>query len=210
MFCPNCSAETKDTEQKFCKSCGTNIQLVAESLSRGQVSLETYKFDFDAMRNNLTEIGRNIKASIQKAANKDEGHINTRELELKKSLLMCSRTRNLQRAVINVLSSVGTGIFLNYLGQTAVASGTIRSIEEVAHLSGLEPIARIIWLVSVIPFCAGIGYLINGIFFSRKPDISIGPAPASTTKQTTNPIEPPTSVTENTTAFLYNDNPKSI
>src|SRR5262245_2600941 len=65
MFCPNCSAEAKDSEQKFCKSCGTNIQIVADSLSRGQASLETYKFDFEAMKSNLSEIGKNIKSSIQ-------------------------------------------------------------------------------------------------------------------------------------------------
>jgi len=208
MFCPNCSAEAKDTEQKFCKSCGTNIQLVAESLSRGQVSLETYKFDFEAMRKNLSDIGKNIKTSIQKAAHEGEKSVNTKELELKKSLLTCSRTHNLQHAVINVLSSVGTGIFLYYLGQTAVTAGLISSIEAASHLTGFEPIARMLWLVSIIPFCAGIGYLINGIFFSRKPDISIGPV--SDPKQITNPIEPPASITENTTAFLYNDDPKSI
>ena len=209
MFCPNCSAEAKDAEQKFCKSCGTNIQIVADTLSRGQASLETYKFDFEAMKNNLSEIGKNIKSSIQKAAaNSDHHGVGAKELELKKALLTCSRTHNLQHAVINILSSVGVGIFLRYLGQAAVASGTIRSIEEAARITGLEGIARIIWMVSVIPFCAGLGYLINGIFLSRKPDVSIGPA--SDNKQITNPIEPPASITESTTAILYNDSPKSV
>jgi len=209
MFCPNCSAEAKEAEQKFCKSCGTNIQMVADTLSRGQASLETYKFDFEAMRSNLTEIGKNIKASIQKAAaNKEHEGAGERELELKKALLTCSRTHNLQRAVVNILSAAGVGIFLHYLGQAAISSGTIRSIEEVAHITGLEGIARIIWMISIIPFCAGLGFLINGIFLSRKPDISIGPA--ASTKQITNPIEPPTSVTESTTAILYGDSPKSV
>jgi hypothetical protein len=208
MFCPSCSAETKDQEQKFCKSCGTNLQMVAETLSRGQGSLETYKFDFDAIKSNLSELGRSIKSGIQKGSENRESKISVKELELKKALLMCSRTRNLQHAVLNVLSSVGTGIFLKYLLQTAVASGTIHNIEEMAHLTGLEAIAGILWLVSVIPFCTGIGYLINGIFFSRKPDISIGPV--SNPKQITNPIEPPASITENTTAILYNEDPHSI
>ena len=208
MFCPNCSAETKDAEQKFCKICGTNLQVVADSLNRGQVSLETYKFDFDSLKSNLNDMGRNIRSAIQKGQKGDQVKISEKELELKKSLLMTSRTYNLQKGVIGVLSSTGMGIALHYFAKVAINAGTIKSIEAVSHLEGLEPIARILWMIAIIPFLVSIGYLINGIFLSRRNDSIVSAVTAPS--QSTNPLSQPAPVTEHTTALLYDAGPKDV
>jgi hypothetical protein len=36
MFCPKCGSETIEEDQRFCKACGTNLQVVNDALERGE------------------------------------------------------------------------------------------------------------------------------------------------------------------------------
>lgn len=36
MFCPKCGVETIEEDQRFCKACGTNLQVVNNALERGE------------------------------------------------------------------------------------------------------------------------------------------------------------------------------
>ncbi|HZS46768.1 MAG TPA: zinc ribbon domain-containing protein [Blastocatellia bacterium] len=207
MFCPNCSAEAAETEQKFCKLCGTNLQMIAETLKKGQSpAIETYKLDFDNLKSSVNDLGRGIRAAIQKGQREGQlGKLNYKEMKLKREMLACSRTRNLQHGIVGTLSSIGMGVFFYFFGHGAIYSGTIESLEQMAHITGLAVLARLIWLVALIPFLASVGHLINGIFLSPNADPVFKSAVSGGTTREMN--EPP-SVTEDTTAFLYDTGQK--
>jgi len=207
MFCPKCSAEAVEGEQKFCKVCGTNLQMVVDTLSRGTVSPETYKLDFESIKNNINDLGRGIRTAMQKGQKSAlETRIGGKEIQLKRAMLECSRTRNLQKGTVGILTSIGMGTFFYYFGHAAVAAGTITNLEQLAHVTGFVTLAQMIWIVAIIPFLASVGHLINGIFFTPKSDVAFKQAMVSA--GTTREMAEPASVTEDTTAMLYNAGPK--
>lgn len=199
MYCPKCSTEAYDPEQKFCKSCGTNLQLVAETLRQGHASLETYRIDFEGVKRSLKDMGTSLQIALAGDEPAPSKRLSKKEVELRQELLACSRTRNLQKGVANIFSGVGLGAFLYYITQAGLASGAIRSLEARTGVSGLEAIIEIVWLVALIPTMTGLGFVINGLFFGRTAEKLLK---AEVEADASQPALPPTSVTEHTTAHL--------
>jgi len=258
MFCPKCGGESLET-QRFCKACGTNLQLINNALSGGDGPQGPFGIDVEALAKNARDFAQSWKTSWSGAHMKigvsdlsgsrsseaSEARRIGREIRRKareearrqnlpkpKEYLSYSWQHNLRNGLLSLFSGAGLGVLLYYLCQTAIDAGLIRQIEESSrgHVQGLEPVVRMMWLISVVPVLKGIAQIIYASFFGESiatltarftpPPLLEEPKPY--VRQDTAPvveqepasrgygpsIEPPPSVTEHTTHFFDESQPK--
>src|SRR4030095_13419671 len=64
MFCPKCGSESLEA-QRFCKACGTNLQLINNALGGSENSQGPTPFgiDVDALAKNARDFAQTFKAS---------------------------------------------------------------------------------------------------------------------------------------------------
>lgn len=63
MFCPKCAAQAVPN-QRFCRSCGTNLGVILDAIDGKQPG----QIDFEALKNNLRELGSNLRAGFEQAS----------------------------------------------------------------------------------------------------------------------------------------------
>jgi hypothetical protein len=145
MFCPKCGS-TQSDELKFCKACGANLGVVRDALHTGQGPA-----NFDWSKTWVAEMFQNSDESVRRAA----------ELERLQGITPETKRRNEVKAGV-ITASVGIGlmIFLYYLMQGIILSGTPKP--------GDAEILSRIWLAGIIPFMVGIALIINGTIVSLK------------------------------------------
>lgn len=73
MYCPKCAAESVPG-QRFCRSCGTNLGVILDAIEGKQPGA----IDFEALKNNLKELGSNLRAGFEQAS---AGFKNTKRLD---------------------------------------------------------------------------------------------------------------------------------
>lgn len=73
MFCPKCAAQAVPN-QRFCRSCGTNLGVILDAIEGKQPG----QIDFEALKNNLRELGSNLRAGFEQAS---AGFKNTKRLD---------------------------------------------------------------------------------------------------------------------------------
>lgn len=66
MFCPKCGVETSEG-YKFCKSCGTNLQIVSDAIQGGEDTLGQLRLDLDGLKRAVSESGKAIAEEARKA-----------------------------------------------------------------------------------------------------------------------------------------------
>lgn len=210
MFCPNCG--TKPLEgQRFCKQCGTNLDLVSDALKEGGDSLGQLRIDMESLKKNFDvskwfEDGSSVKASVHRHQHKEQPR--------PKEWLTYSRQHNVKNGLISLFSGVGLGVVLHHLGRVAVNEGLLREIDRLAdrNIHGLEQLLLWAWLFALIPVLKGIGQIIYGIAFAEPMSVlaerfAPQPPPHHAPQPVTSPInpalsEPPPSVTEHTTNII--------
>ncbi|MFN0108748.1 MAG: zinc ribbon domain-containing protein [Blastocatellia bacterium] len=73
MYCPKCAAQAVPG-QRFCRSCGTNLGVILDAIDGKQPG----PIDFEALKNNLRELGSNLRAGFEQAS---AGFKNTKRLD---------------------------------------------------------------------------------------------------------------------------------
>ena len=63
MYCPKCAAQAVPN-QRFCRSCGTNLGVILDAIEGKQPG----PIDFEALKNNLRELGANLRAGFEQAS----------------------------------------------------------------------------------------------------------------------------------------------
>ncbi|HEY6331381.1 MAG TPA: zinc ribbon domain-containing protein [Blastocatellia bacterium] len=66
MFCPKCGVETPEGH-KFCKACGTNLQIVSDAIEGGEDTLGQLRVDLDGLKKALSESGKAIGGEVSRA-----------------------------------------------------------------------------------------------------------------------------------------------
>jgi hypothetical protein len=66
MFCPKCGVETPEGH-KFCKTCGTNLQIVSDAIEGGEDTLGQLPVDLDGVKKALSESGKAISGEVRRA-----------------------------------------------------------------------------------------------------------------------------------------------
>lgn len=195
MFCPKCGIETIDG-QKFCKSCGANLQLVSEALAGGDDTLGQLRVDFDALKRSLGDVVKEIKVGLgvgsgskRAARSGDDCWFGGETVEKRQSAthplgertsrhshrshpkpkewLRYSWQHNVRDGLISLFGGVAFGMFLYYMGREAINSGVIDQIEGLNRAPAIESLLRLIWLVALIPILKGIAHLAYGAFFAE-------------------------------------------
>ncbi|HKV38954.1 MAG TPA: zinc ribbon domain-containing protein [Blastocatellia bacterium] len=55
MYCPKCGGEASEG-QKFCKNCGTDLQIVSDAIGRGDDSLGQLRVDLDSLKRGIKDV----------------------------------------------------------------------------------------------------------------------------------------------------------
>ncbi|MBL8190359.1 MAG: hypothetical protein JNK38_20250 [Acidobacteria bacterium] len=63
MYCPKCAAQAVPG-QRFCRNCGTNLGVILDAIDGKQPG----PIDFEALKNNLRELGANLRAGFEQAS----------------------------------------------------------------------------------------------------------------------------------------------
>ncbi|HKQ52857.1 MAG TPA: hypothetical protein VJT74_10845 [Pyrinomonadaceae bacterium] len=191
MYCPQCGASQND-EMKFCKLCGANLYAVRKVVSTRETD---EKFDWG-------------KTWIAEMFLSEEAR-KKRKYELERSMdPEVRRANEVKGGVITSFVGVGLMIFLYFFMQGVIKTGHVPP-------EAVEILSRV-WLAGIIPFCVGLGLLINGLVVSKKlgqktikelpaksDALESGPEPRSLRAADTNEfITPGFSVTEGTTKHL--------
>lgn len=226
MYCPKCSSEVIEG-QKFCKACGTNMQLVTDAINRSDDTLSQFGIDVEALKRNASEFVKNMKAGVVAGTrsgrdwrNKErvERHLERQRKREKeqhlpkpKDWLPYSWQHNLKHGLISLFTGAGLGFLLYYIGRVMINEGTIEDIETAAghHIRGLATLMSLLWMIALIPVLKGVAQIIYAAFFGEslaKLAERFLPPPQTEPERTTSGFaaleEPMPSVTENTTQFF--------
>jgi len=191
MFCPQCGKDSPET-QKFCKSCGTNLQVVSDALDNGADTLGKLRVDMDAVKRNIGNIANEFKAGIHGVSINHDARSTQRAIRQKiradlkrdiqpkrKDWLALSWQHNLRNGLISLFAGGGLGLAWYYFGRIAIEAGVISSIEEAAngHVHGLEELAKYLWLFAAIPVFKGVAQILFACFAESVATLSARFAP---------------------------------
>jgi len=195
MFCPKCGSQTVEG-QRFCKACGTNVQLINDALRSGDSSQAPFGIDVEALKKNAIDFAQSWKTGWSGIANGKDWHHGAREsaqnirssareireirrkakeearrqnLPKPREYMSYSWQHNLRNGLVSLFWGGGLGIVLYYLGRTVIDAGLIRQLEESSggHVQGLEPLVRILWLIALLPVLKGLARIIYAAFFGE-------------------------------------------
>jgi hypothetical protein len=189
MYCPKCGAEAMQT-QRFCKLCGTNLELIHDTLKGGDSSHAPFGIDVEKLTQNAVEFAKSWKSGLQGqlhgqwSAHTNPGGVRptARELRRKareearlqnlpkpKEYLSYSWQHNLRNGLISVFTGAGLGILLYFLGQEAINSGVIREIPRLNDVQkdGIIRGLSWVWLIGLMPVLKGFAQIIYAAFFGE-------------------------------------------
>ncbi|HKG20907.1 MAG TPA: zinc ribbon domain-containing protein [Blastocatellia bacterium] len=228
MFCPKCSTESNDS-QKFCKACGTNLQLVSDALGKGADSLGQLRIDVESLNRKAADFAKSLKPEWENFwKTNGPGHaggpIKIRPNEptkqepphkrLPRNWLSYSWQHSLKGGLVSLLAGAGTAAMFFYFGRAAIDSGAIADLEILTRVRGLGQIAALLWLLGLVPALKGLGQIFYAAFFA--PSIfklaqQLLPPPSATLDLPSPDYsainEAPASVTEHTTQFFGESKP---
>lgn len=195
MFCPKCGGESLEA-QRFCKACGTNLQLINNALSGSDSPQGPFGIDVEALAKNAKDFAQSWKTSwsgahmkmgagdlhgsrsadaweerriareIRKQAREEARRQN---LPKPKEYMSYSWQHNLRNGLVSLFWGTGLGVVLYYLSQNAINDGLIQRIEESSngHVQGLEPLVRMIWMIALLPVLKGLAQIFYAAFFGE-------------------------------------------
>lgn len=192
MYCPKCGAESVEG-QRFCKACGTNLQLIYNAIKSGDTPQGPFGLDLDALKQSAMDFANSWKTNWAGMTHEHEKQwsgitkeqkkpvterekrrhareeLQRRNLPRPKEWMAYSWQHNLKVGLGSLLSGAGLGILFYYLGQEAINSGVIHEIPKLTEgqVNGIEHWVRIIWLIALIPMLKGLGQIIYASFFAE-------------------------------------------
>lgn len=188
MFCPKCGSQTVEG-QRFCKACGTNVQLINDALRSGDTSQAPFGIDVEALKKNAMDFAQSWKTGWGGVAGGKDWHQGAREsareiretrrkakeeahrqnLPKPREYMSYSWQHNLRNGLVSLLWGGGLGIVLYYLGRTVIDAGLIKQLEDSSNvpIHGLEPLVRILWLIALLPMLKGLARIIYAAFFGE-------------------------------------------
>jgi len=193
MYCPKCGVEAVEG-QRFCKACGTNLQVINNALGSGGKGPGPWSFDPEELKRNVTgfvdswkkgfqhehaekwkadwehyKLGRPARHMTREQRRRSRDEVRRRNLPQPGEWMKYSRQHNLKEGLISLFSGGALSFAFFKIGQEVLNSGVIHEIPRIndAQIHGLETLARIFWLFMLIPLLKGLGQVIYGTFFAE-------------------------------------------
>jgi len=190
MYCPKCGAEAVEG-QRFCKACGTNLQLIINVIKGGGKGPGPWHLDPEELKRNVTDFvdswkkgfqhehggktwekieqSRARRHSTRELRRRTREEVRRRNLPQPGQWMKYSRQHNLKEGLISLFSGGALSFAFFKIGQEVLNSGVIHEIPRIndAQIHGLETLARIFWLFMLIPLLKGLGQVIYGTFFAE-------------------------------------------
>lgn len=186
MFCPKCGAEALDG-QRFCKSCGTNLQLINNALRGGEGGQLVHGVDLEALKQNALEFARSwkegwsgtagpgVRAGVMRGhttreiRKREREEAKRRNLPRPKDWLSYSWQHNLRNGLLSLFSGAGLGLLLYYIGQNLVGWGAFNDIPNITdrQVEAIQHAAQIAWMIAVFPVVKGLAQITYAAFFAE-------------------------------------------
>src|SRR5215212_5169853 len=129
MYCPKCGGGAVES-QRFCKSCGTNLQLIHNAIHSGDSAQGPLGVDVEALKQSAMDFANSWKtnwtgfkqAGMAHEHTKREMRKNTRDETRRRNLprpkewMSYSWQHNLKSGIISLLTGGGMGVLLYNLG----------------------------------------------------------------------------------------------
>ncbi|MEK6303110.1 MAG: zinc ribbon domain-containing protein [Acidobacteriota bacterium] len=191
MFCPKCGAEALDG-QRFCKSCGTNLQLINNALRGGDGGQSIHGVDVEALKQNAIEFakswkegwggsaGPGVHAGVKRGRTtreirrREREEAKRRNLPRPKDWMAYSWQHNLRNGLLSLFWGGGLGVLLYYLGQNVANSDALNDIPNLTanKLDAIQHAARLAWMISVFPVVKGLAQIIYAAFAESMKTLS--------------------------------------
>src|SRR5262249_23911898 len=156
MFCPSCGSEERQVSQ-FWRACGTDLRAVRVSLERPDAITASAVSARD-------DIGRAVAAQIRQVEDaRDLKRIAEDVLPQIEKFLESPEEKRLRRMRAGVIAaSIGLG--------AAVLAGLVL-LAVLDRARGPDTVPKLVFLsgLGVVCFAIGLGFVLNGIWFTRLP-----------------------------------------
>jgi hypothetical protein len=215
MFCPQCGTESSSGQQ-YCRSCGANLKFIGKAVTlseaiarsdrgplpkikemmqnmKGEQTTEEVSRAMDQMNNELI-------SSFPAAGVKSPKHL---ERKAKDEPPELRRENHLVKGTVSLFTGIALMIFLYYFSAALVLKIPPEALAKIPF--EVEPVARMLWLIGLIPAMSGLGRIIAGLLVRPTPQaavISGGAPPQPLATPVAEPESLPGSVTEGTTELL--------
>src|SRR5215210_1422800 len=78
MFCPKCGAQAI-VGQKFCKTCGINLELMSNALEGGEDTLGQLRLDMEALKTSAKNFGKGVPLAVSNWHNNTVGKLHSKD-----------------------------------------------------------------------------------------------------------------------------------
>ena len=228
MFCPQCGTESS-TGQQYCRSCGANLKFIGKAVSLSEAIARSDRGPLPRIKEMVQGMKVDMMQSPRAEQMSDEvsGALDRMNKEIVSSFQVHTqagivagakggeppeqrRENHIVKGTASLFSGVGLMIFLYYFSAALVLKIPPDVLVQIPF--EVEPVARMIWLIGLIPTLSGLGRLTAGLLIGTRRDEPKPLAEADATPQFAPPTETPrefapSSVTENTTELLDEKTP---
>ena len=217
MFCPQCGTESSSGQQ-YCRSCGANLKFIGKAVTlseavarsdrgplpkikemmqsmKGEHTSEEVSRAMDQMNHELVQsfpaAGVTPSARLDRKANAEPPELR--------------RENHIVKGMVAFFSGIAVMIFLYYFSLALVLKIPPEALAKIPF--EVEPVARMLWLIGLIPTMSGMGRIIAGLLVRPAPQAAVisgggGGAPPPLATAAAEPESLPGSVTEGKTELL--------
>src|SRR5581483_6168245 len=156
MYCPKCGAEAIEG-QRFCKACGTNLQLIINIVKGGGRGPGPWHFDPEELKRNVTDFvdswkksfpnehakkwkadwvhfekGRPYRQQARELRRRAKDEVRRRNLPQPGQWMKYSRQHNLKEGLTSLLGGAASSFVFFKAGQEILNSGIIHEIPRIS------------------------------------------------------------------------------
>jgi hypothetical protein len=209
MYCPQCGTEAA-ADQRFCRSCGANLKLIARAVSLGEAVARSDRGPLPKIKAIMSELkaqhaGEHAGEEVSRAVERMKEEIVSgieHEQKKREEKLELRRENHIAKGLAAMGAGLGIIIFLYYYAGVIVGLIPPETLAKIPF--PLEPALHAAWIVGLIPTFAGTGRFIGGLLTrpERKRRLKAKEKEKEVMTAAPEPVPLPRSVTEGTTELL--------
>lgn len=213
MYCPQCSTESSPGVQ-YCRVCGANLKVIAKAVNLSEAIARSDRGPLPKLKEMVRslkvehvteEVSRALENMNHEIANVSGENIKEKARGWgpfrRQKTPAERREKHITNGIVSLFWGGGLMVFLYYLTGALVLKLPPHILAQIPF--ELDPVARVFWLVGLLPALSGLGNIIAGLMI--RPGLPSAPEPVAFTQNDAQPYKSPQmpgSVTERTTNLL--------